>query len=66
MRLMQRLARRNPARSVDHAPTVTLLGGAIEELFVALPEDARRQLADLPILARGLQREASLAASMGR
>jgi len=32
-------------------------------LFVALPEGTRRQLADLPLLARGLQREAAMAAT---
>ena len=64
MRLMQLLTRRSPARSVDDAPTVTLLGGAIEALFVALPEVARGQLADLPVLARGLQREAARAAAI--
>jgi hypothetical protein len=64
MRLMQHLARKSPTCSVDNAPTLTLLGGAIEELIVALPDDARRQLADLPILARGLQREAARAAAL--
>ncbi len=63
MRLMQRLSRRAPTRKVENAPTVTLLGGAIEELFVALPEGTRRQLADLPLLARVLQREAAIAAT---
>lgn len=63
MRLMQRFAGRRINRRVDDAPTVTLLGGAIEELFVALPDHARRELSDLPLLARALQREAALAAS---
>lgn len=58
MRLMRRFAAPSPARRIDNAPTATLLGGAIEELFQALPDQARRELADLPALARGLQTEA--------
>lgn len=63
MKLMRRLAAPSPARGIDNAPTATLLGGAIEELFHALPDDARRELADLPVLARELQAEAARTAA---
>ncbi len=55
--VMQRFVRRKPSRDPGSTPTITLLGGAIEDLFAALPDDARRQLADVPVLARQLQRE---------
>jgi len=55
--LMQRFVRRKPSLDPGSTPTITLLGGAIEDLFAALPDDARRQLADVPLLARQLQRE---------
>lgn len=59
MSLMRRLSAGTPVERVSaYAPTATLLGGAIEELFNALPDSTRRQLADLPTLARDLQREA--------
>jgi hypothetical protein len=55
--LMQRFVRRKPTHDPGSTPTITLLGGAIEELYAALPGEARRQLADVPVLARQLQRE---------
>jgi hypothetical protein len=55
--LMQLFLRRKSPRDPGTTPTVTLLGGAIEELYAELPDVARRQLADVPVLARQLQRE---------
>lgn len=55
--LMRRFLRRKTSGDPGTTPTVTLLGGAIEELYAELPDAARRQLADLPVLARQLQRE---------
>lgn len=55
--LLRRFVPRKPSRDPGTTPTVTLLGGAIEDLYAALPDDARRQLADVPVLARQLQRE---------
>lgn len=65
MAAMRRMAGRPSARSRDHAPATTLLGGAIDDVFQALPEDARRTLAALPALARDLQREAERAIASG-
>ncbi len=63
MTLMQRFAGPPVGAAREQAPTVTLLGGAIDELFRALPRDTRRQLGDLPALARQLQRDVATAAS---
>jgi len=63
VRLMQRVVGRRSSAAKDHAPTMTLLGGAIDDVYRELPDDARQQLAGLPALARELQREAEAAAA---
>jgi len=40
------------------APTGILLGGAVEDLYRALPPDKRKEFADVPELARQLEAEA--------
>lgn len=62
MKVMRRFASPATPAAIESAPTATLLGGAIEDLFEALPDHARRDLADLPTLARGLQVEAARSA----
>ncbi len=63
MSLMRRFVGDAGGAVREHAPTITLLGGAIDEVYRALPDEKRRALGDLPALARQLQRDASAAAA---
>lgn len=49
---------KRPAISAAGRPTELVIGGAVEQLFAALPKDTRRALGDLPAVVRDLEDDA--------